>query len=103
MWTHQEHNKRVITHEDNNMISDTTVKARISHDVKERAVSALAKMGLNTSDLIRMVMIRVADEGKLPFDIKTPNVVTKEAIEELEKGNGKAFSSTNALFDDLGI
>ena len=85
------------------MISDTTVKARISQDVKERAVSALAKMGLNTSDLIRMVMIRVADEGKLPFDIKTPNIATKEAIEELEKGNGKAFSSANALFDDLGI
>ncbi|EPO4621397.1 TPA: type II toxin-antitoxin system RelB/DinJ family antitoxin, partial [Proteus mirabilis] len=55
------------------MIADATVKARIPQDVKDRAVQALEKIGLNTSDVIRMVMMRVADEGKLPFEVKTPN------------------------------
>lgn len=85
------------------MITNTIVKARISKDVKERAVLALEKMGLNTSDVIRMVLIRVADEGKLPFEVKTPNTTTENAILELDAGKGKAFDSASSLFDDLGI
>ncbi|MEX6281334.1 type II toxin-antitoxin system RelB/DinJ family antitoxin [Providencia hangzhouensis] len=54
------------------MISDTTVKARISQDVKERAVSALAKMGLNTSDSLSVWLthICVADEGNYHLMLK---------------------------------
>lgn len=85
------------------MIANTTVKARIPQDVKDRAVLALEKMGLNTSDVIRMVMMRVADEGKLPFEVKTPNKKTLSAMSELDEGNGKRFESADSLFDDLGI
>ncbi|KKZ15866.1 translation repressor RelB [Serratia marcescens] len=85
------------------MIANTTVKARIPQDVKDRAVSALEKMGLNTSDVIRLVFMRVADEGRLPFEVKTPNKQTQAAMSELDEGKGKRFSSTDALFDDLGI
>jgi len=85
------------------MIANTTVKARIPQDVKDRAVLALEKMGLNTSDVIRMVMMRVADEGKLPFEVKTPNKKTLSAMSELDEGKGKRFESADSLFDDLGI
>ncbi|EPY9526414.1 type II toxin-antitoxin system RelB/DinJ family antitoxin [Proteus mirabilis] len=85
------------------MIADATVKARIPQDVKDRAVQALEKIGLNTSDVIRMVMIRVADEGKLPFEVKTPNNKTQIAMSELDSGKGQRFDSIDALFDDLGI
>lgn len=85
------------------MIADSIVKARIPQDVKDRAVQALEKMGLNTSDVIRMVMMRVADEGKLPFEVKTPNKETQTAMSELESGKGQRFESADALFDDLGI
>jgi DNA-damage-inducible protein J len=46
---------------------------------------------------------RVADEKRLPFDVKVPNAESKAAIKELEAGKGKTFKSADALFDDLGI
>lgn len=85
------------------MISNATVKARIPQDVKDRAVLALEKMGLNTSDVIRLVLMRIADEGRLPFEIKTPNAQTVAAMSELEEGKGKRLSSADDLFEDLGI
>ena len=83
--------------------SDAIVKARIPLDVKERAVAALTRMGLNTSDLIRITMMRVADEGRLPFEITVPNQETREAMEELVAGKGKRYESAEAMFKDLDM
>lgn len=47
--------------------ADTYVRARIDTGTKERATAALAAMGLSTSDAIRLLMLRVADERRLPF------------------------------------
>ena len=83
--------------------ADAIVKARIPQDVKERAVSTLARMGLNTSDLIRITMMRVADEGRLPFEVTVPNKETREAMEELVAGKGTRYESAEAMFKDLDM
>lgn len=67
---------------------DTYVRARIDASTKERATNALADMGLSVSDAIRLLLIRVADERRLPFEVKAPNRETLEAIAELEAGKG---------------
>uniref|UniRef100_A0A3B0MLH2 Antitoxin DinJ n=1 Tax=Arsenophonus endosymbiont of Trialeurodes vaporariorum TaxID=235567 RepID=A0A3B0MLH2_9GAMM len=69
--------------------SETYVRARIDANTKERATAALEAMGLSVSDAIRLLMLRVADEQRLPFDIKIPNATTRKAIAELEGGKGK--------------
>ncbi|MGC1086448.1 type II toxin-antitoxin system RelB/DinJ family antitoxin [Pantoea agglomerans] len=85
------------------MNADALVRARIPKDTKERAVAALDKMGLSTSDVIRLVMMRVAEEGKLPFEVRTPNAATRRSMAQLESGKGERFESADALFEDLGI
>jgi DNA-damage-inducible protein J len=55
------------------MASDTVVRARIDGQVKEKAAKVLADMGLSVSDAIRLLLIRVAAERTLPFEIKVPN------------------------------
>jgi len=85
------------------MIADTVVRARIPGDVKERAVSTLDRIGLSVSDVIRLTLIRVAEEGRLPFDVAVPNHITRKAMKELAEGKGKTFDSAEALFKDLGI
>ena len=50
--------------------ADTYVRARIDAKTKERAAGALAAMGLSISDAIRLLMLRIADERRLPFDVK---------------------------------
>jgi DNA-damage-inducible protein J len=52
--------------------ADTYVRARIDSETKERATEALAAMGLSISDAIRLLMLRVADERRLPFEVKVP-------------------------------
>ena len=71
------------------MASDTVVRARIDGQVKERAAKVLAEMGLSVSDVIRLLLVRVAAERALPFEIKVPNAETRKAIAELEEGAGK--------------
>jgi DNA-damage-inducible protein J len=85
------------------MITSDTVRARIDSDTKAAASKALAAMGLSVSDAIRMMLRRVADEKRLPFEVKVPNSESRKAKQELEAGVAKRFKSTDALFDDLGI
>ena len=85
------------------MITTDTVRARIDSDTKAAASKALAAMGLSLSDAIRMMLRRVADEKRLPFEVKVPNAGSNAAKHELEAGKGKRFNSADALFDDLGI
>ncbi|MGB4226186.1 MAG: type II toxin-antitoxin system RelB/DinJ family antitoxin [Candidatus Dechloromonas phosphoritropha] len=80
---------------------DTYVRARIDTDTKERAAEALQAMGLSISDAIRLLMLRIADERRMPFEIKAPNAMTRKAIAELEAGKGKSFVSAKALMADL--
>jgi len=81
--------------------ADTYVRARIDTATKERATEALEAMGLSVSDAIRLLMLRVADERRLPFEVKAPNAATRKAIAELESGKGKKFKSVKALMKDL--
>jgi len=82
-------------------ISNTYVRARIDTVTKERAAGALEEMGLSISDAIRLLMLRIAEERRLPFDVKVPNRKTRKAIAELEAGKGKSFPSVRALMADL--
>jgi len=81
--------------------ADTYVRARIDTATKERAAAALEAMGLSISDAIRLLMLRIADEHRLPFEVKVPNSTTRKAITELEAGKGQSFKSVDALMADL--
>jgi DNA-damage-inducible protein J len=81
--------------------SDTYVRARIDTKTKERATDALEAMGLSISDAIRLLMLRVADERRLPFEVKVPNERTQKAMAELEAGKGKRFTNINSFMEDL--
>jgi len=84
------------------MAADTIVRSRIDADTKEWA-AALAAMGLTISDAIRLLLLRVADEKRLPFEVKVPNAKSRLAIKELIDGKGKRSGSAAGLFKDLGI
>ena len=83
------------------MRSDTVVRARIDSDTKAKATEALHSMGLSVSEAIRLLLARVAEERRMPFDVKVPNRKTLDAVRELEEGRGKRFDSAEDLFRDL--
>ncbi len=83
------------------MASDEVVRARISADLKQEATEVLGKMGLSVSDAIRMMLVRVAAERALPFDVKVPNQVTQAAMDEARAGKGKRFERVDDLMKYL--
>jgi DNA-damage-inducible protein J len=81
--------------------TNTYVRARIDAVTKERATDALEAMGLSVSDAIRLLMLRVADEKRLPFAVKVPNATTRRAMAELEAGKGAKFNKIDELMKNL--
>ncbi|QSR84805.1 type II toxin-antitoxin system RelB/DinJ family antitoxin [Methylacidimicrobium sp. B4] len=77
------------------------LRARIDTATKEHAASALKAMRLSISDAMRVLLLRVAKERRLPFEVKVPNATTREAIAEPEVGKGKKFIAVDELMADL--
>ncbi|MCJ2135883.1 type II toxin-antitoxin system RelB/DinJ family antitoxin [Methylobacterium sp. J-026] len=83
------------------MATDTVVRARINAATKDRAAKALEAMGLSISDAIRLLMVQIADEQRLPFAVKVPNAATRAALAEFDTGTGTRFADVDALMADL--
>ena len=79
------------------------VHIRIDDKVKEKAAKTLAEMGMSVSDAVRLLLVRVAAEKALPFEVKVPNPTTVKALKAAERRRGKRFKTAGALFKDLGI
>ena len=80
------------------------VRARVDEDLKNAASAVLEDIGLSVSDIIRVVLTRIAKEKAVPFGLFTPNDVTiaamKEARELMTKNN-TGFSSAQEMFSAL--
>lgn len=84
-------------------MATTMVHIRVDDKVKERAAKTLAEMGMSVSDAVRMLLVRVAAEKALPFEVKVPNPTTVKAMRAAGRRRGKRFKTATALFKDLGI
>jgi DNA-damage-inducible protein J len=49
------------------MTASALVQTRIDPELKARAAAVLDKFGLTVSDVVRILLTRVANEGALPF------------------------------------
>jgi DNA-damage-inducible protein J len=85
------------------MAENAVVRTRIRSEVKEQATAVLIPMGLTVSDVMRIVITRVAHEGALPFDL-TPNKLTRETLRKSARGEEVHRAKDAAdLFNKLGI
>ena len=83
-------------------MSNVTVQARVSPELKQQADSVFAALGLSTADAIRIFLQQTVNMGGLPFQpmTKRPNSLTLAAMTELESGGGQVFRTTTDLFAD---
>lgn len=84
-------------------MSNVLIQSRVKAELKQQADAVFSAMGLSTSDAIRLFLQQSVNRGGLPFQptAKRPNAATLEAMEELERGGGKRFSSSEDFFADL--
>jgi DNA-damage-inducible protein J len=83
------------------MAATEMVHVRIDKRVKARAAKALAAMGLSVSDAVRVLLVRVANDKALPFEVKAPNRATAAAMREARRGGLAAFDGISDLMADL--
>lgn len=86
------------------MATSTMVHVRVDENVKAQAAEALASMGLSISDAVRVLLVRVAAEKQLPFELKIPNAATTVAMieaEDIVKTRSARFRSAEEIFDAL--
>jgi DNA-damage-inducible protein J len=84
-------------------MATTMVHIRVDQKTKQQAAKALAAAGMSVSDAVRMLLVRVATEKNLPFEMKVPNATTVKALRAAGRAQGKRLNSAAALFKDLGI
>jgi len=79
------------------MTADAIIRARIDSATKQKAIAALDAMGLSVSDAIRLLMLRIAEEKRLPFELKVPD---GEPVHPGDRGP-RHLDSGEDLFHDL--
>jgi DNA-damage-inducible protein J len=82
------------------MARTETIRARVEPALKSEAEAILKKIGLSSSEAMRLFLYQVVQQRGLPFEVKIPNAETIAAIEELETGKGIRVNSVEELFDD---
>jgi DNA-damage-inducible protein J len=75
------------------MNATTMVHVRVDKKIKAKSAKALAAMGISVSDAVRMLLVRVAGDGALPFEVKIPNRETIAAMQDA--AHGKTFKAKN--------
>ncbi len=86
------------------MASTAFVRARVDETLKKEAASVLADMGLTVSDVVRIVLTKVAKDKALPFELRIPNKLTAETMAKSERGEDVHHAKdADDLFEQLGI
>ena len=77
--------------------ADTCNRAHIDNDTKARLAGVPKAMGLFISDANRLLMLRVADQLRLPFAVKARDAASRSAMAALEAGRSSRLDSADSL------
>jgi DNA-damage-inducible protein J len=83
------------------MPENSVVRARIDERTKKRAAAVLKKTGLTVSDAFRLLLVRVAAEGALPFEPLKPNAETAAAMKAARRGELVRAGKPDKLLQSL--
>ncbi len=77
------------------------IHVRVNQKLKTKAAKTLDAMGLSLSDVVRLLLTRIAAEKALPFEVRVPNLVTRAAMEEVGRGKLPSAPSVADLMVQL--
>ena len=81
-------------------MTDCIVRSRIDSRIKTEAVQLFEHMGLTLSEAVRLFLYQSIAEKRIPFEIRTPNAVTREAMESAKRGKNLEKTSLRQLAKD---
>jgi len=86
------------------MAKTTTVRARITPDLKDSVEHVFRELGLNPTQAITLFYKQVELRHGLPFDVVIPTESTRKTFEDTDAGrNLIVCKNVNDMFEKLGI
>ena len=77
---------------------------RMDTEMKRKATTALAAMGLTASEAVRLFFHRIAVDQAFPLELKVPNAETRRAMAESEETMRRGttrFANADEMFAEL--
>lgn len=68
------------------MSKTETIRARVEPDLKHEAEAVFSTLGLTPTEAITLFYKQVTLRHGLPFEVKIPNRLTREAMRDAEQG-----------------
>jgi DNA-damage-inducible protein J len=81
------------------MTTDVLIQTQIDDALQTEAATVLAAMGLTISDAIRLMLIKIAHDHKLPFDAFIPNAETIAAMQEARAGHTQSAETVDEFME----
>ena len=66
---------------------------RMDTEMKRKATTALAAMGLTPSEAVRLLFHRIAVDQAFPLELKVPNAQTRRAMAEVGRDGADAHGA----------
>lgn len=86
------------------MAKNASVSVRMEPSLKRDAEKIMKNLGLPASQAVTLFYRQLVLQNGLPFEVKLPNELTRKALEDaLSRRDLTSYSSTDELFEDLGI
>lgn len=74
------------------MSNDTVLQVRMNAKVRSKAEKIFKRLGMSSSDAVRMFMAQTIEEEGLPFQPHIPNAESRKAIKEALNGGGEKIT-----------
>ena len=77
---------------------------RMDTEMKRKATTALAQMGMTASQAVRLLFHRIAVDQAFPLELKVPNAQTRQAmaeVDEMVKTRAARLTSADEMFAEL--
>lgn len=84
-------------------MGESIIRSRIDPEIKEQAIMILESMGLTLSEGIRMFLIQLIAQEALPFEVKSPKKITREAMTAAKNKKGLEKITVKELGEEWGV
>ena len=91
-----------LSHQEKRMAKTATIQTRVDPEIKRNAQKILSMLNISMSEAISLYLTQITLNKGIPFEIKIPNKLTAETLNNSVTGKKlHRVSDVNGLFQEL--
>ncbi len=73
----------------------------VDEELDEEASKIFSRLGMTVDQAVSILLTQVVRHHEFPLELHVPNAETIEAMREVERGEGRQYSSVAEMFADI--